>query len=357
MSVKDKSSVNILIKNAWYAVGLSADFEVEKLERRVLCEKVLVLWRTTEGEVVAHDDRCCHKRMPISAGRFLEGGVVECPYHGFCFDSKGACVRIPSLPDGPIPKRARLISFEVREKDGIVWVWPGDKTKIGNIEPIDTPEVSSPDWDTIHGEIIVKGNSVLMIENVLDLTHFYPLHGNSIGQYSDTQIDFEVETGEISGSRFTRSSRDVENYPQSDSFIDLLTHKVADGTSSQTMIGPGVLIATRTLWPAGGRAENKDPKSLINYHLFTPHDRKSHKYTYIVNMPKGQMCSSDPKKRGVDRAKELFPSVFDEDIWAIEMQQKSCEIEDDEYQEVNVASDLALMRGRKILFDLYEKEA
>jgi len=357
MGADDRSSVNIMIHNAWYAAGLSVDFEVEKLEKRTICEKAMVLWRSAEGEVVAHDDRCCHKRMPVSAGRFLEGGILECPYHGLCFDATGACVSIPSAPDAPIPKRARLLPFTVREKDGVVWVWPGDPDAIGDIEPIDTPEIASPDWDTIHGDLFVKGNSVLMIENVLDLTHFYPLHGNSIGQYADTQIDFEVETGEIGGSGFVRTSRDVDSYPQSEGFQDLLIHEVADSSSSQTVIGPGVLIAKRTNWPAGGRAKNEDPKELVNYHLFAPHDRASHKYTYVVNMPKNQMCGSDPKKRGVDRAKEFFPSVFEEDVWAIEMQQKMCEVPNGDYAEVNLATDLALVRGRKMLFDLYDKEA
>jgi len=356
MGADKRSSVDIMIQNAWYAAGLSVDFEVETLEKRTICENAMVFWRTAEGEVVAYDDRCCHKRMPVSAGRFLEGGMLECPYHGLCFDATGACVRIPSAPDAPIPKRARLLPFSVWEKDGVVWVWPGDSDKIGDVEPIDTPEIASPDWDTIHGDLVVKGNSVLMIENVLDLTHFYPLHGNSIGQYADTQIDFDVETGVIGGSGFVRTSRDVDSYPQSEGFQDLLIHEVADSSSSQTVVGPGVLVAKRTNWPAGGRAKNEDSRSLVNYHLFAPLNRGSHKYTYIVNMPKNQMCGSDPNKRGVDRAKEFFPSVFAEDVWAIEMQQKMCEMPNGDYSEVNLASDLALVRGRKMLFDLYDKE-
>src|SRR5690606_31825169 len=133
MSTDDLKVVDIMIRNAWYKAGFSEEFETEVLRREVICEKVLVFWRTAEGEVVAFDDRCCHKRMPISAGRFLEGGIVECPYHGLAFNSEGQCVKIPSAPDAPIPKRARLLPYKVIEQDGVVWVWPGDAEKIGNI--------------------------------------------------------------------------------------------------------------------------------------------------------------------------------------------------------------------------------
>ena len=284
MSDKESKTVDILIRNAWYLAGLSEDFETEKLERRVICETALVLWRTAEGEVVAFDDRCCHKRMPISAGRFLEGGVVECPYHGLGFDSAGKCVRVPSAPGEPIPKRARLLPYSVLEQDGVVWLWPGDADRIGNVRPPATPEIVSSEWEHISGELLLKGNSVLMVENLLDLTHFYPLHGNTIGQTSDNAIEFDVSTGEIGGCEFVRSSRDVENYPQSEDFMDMLGYDMADSTSSQTMVGPGLVIADRTLWPAGGRAENKDPRSLLNYHFFTPIDRRTHKYRYVVNL-------------------------------------------------------------------------
>jgi len=357
MSGNGVKAVDIMILNAWYKVGFSGEFKTEELQRHIICEKFLVFWRTAEGEVVAFDDRCCHKRMPISAGRFLEGGLVECPYHGLAFNSEGKCVKIPSAPGAPIPKRARLLSYKVIEQDGVVWVWPGDGEKIGNVRPPATPEFVSPDWEHIIGELHINGNSILMIENGLDLTHFYPLHANTIGQAADSVIDFDLTTGETNGCDSVTVTRYADNYPQSEDFADLLTHKQADSYSIQTMVGPGTLIAGRTFWPAGCREENKDPKSLKNFHFLTPIDRKSHKYTYVINMPKGQMSGKDPSKRAIDRAKEMFKVVFQEDIWAIEKQQEMSELVDGDYREVLLKSDLALASGRKILDEMYLKEA
>ena len=96
------------VENAWYGAGLSADFQVRGLQSLVIAGKPIVLWRDDEGTVVAFDDRCVHKRMPLSAGRVLDDGTVECAYHGLCYDSTGTCVKIPSQPGQPISSKAKL---------------------------------------------------------------------------------------------------------------------------------------------------------------------------------------------------------------------------------------------------------
>src|SRR6185437_1816431 len=142
---------NVLVKNAWYAAGLSQEFKPGELVGQVVAEKPLVLWRTAEGRVVVFDDRCCHKRMPLSEGRFIDTDLLECAYHGLCYDTKGQCVRVPSHPDGHIP-------------------------------PPRLPEMADPAWETadVKGAMRVPANSLLLIENLLDITHFYPLHDGNI---------------------------------------------------------------------------------------------------------------------------------------------------------------------------------
>ena len=119
-------AADVLVRNAWYVAGLSHEFPPQQLQGQVIAEKPLVMWRTATGAVVAFDERCCHKRMPLSAGRLIESDLLECAYHGLCYDAAGRCVRVPSHPDGRIPPQARLRPFPVIEQDGLVWVWTGD---------------------------------------------------------------------------------------------------------------------------------------------------------------------------------------------------------------------------------------
>jgi len=123
-------AADLLVKNTWYVAGLAHEFPRQQLQGQIIAEKPLVIWRTTAGGVVAFDERCRHKRMPLSQGRLVDGGLLECAYHGLCYDATGHCVRVPSHPDGRIPREARLRPFPVIEQDGLVWIWPGDLSRL-----------------------------------------------------------------------------------------------------------------------------------------------------------------------------------------------------------------------------------
>ena len=204
---------NSLILNAWYAAGLTSEFPVGELQSHIIGGKPIVMWRAVDGEVVAFDDRCVHKRMPLSAGRLLDNGLLECAYHGLCYNTEGTCVKIPSQPDGPIPARAKLRPYSVVEQEGLVWLWPGDPVKIGNCRPPRTPEIDSDDWDTVSSEAIrVNANYRLVIENLLDITHFYPLHAGNIGDEANSLIPVEYKEDIIDGNHTIKSIRHVEGY-------------------------------------------------------------------------------------------------------------------------------------------------
>ena len=83
------------IRNAWYAAGLSEEFAVDDLQGHTIAERPVLMWRSRDGAIGAFDNRCAHKRMPLSEGRVLENGTLECAYHGLCYDPKGACVAVP----------------------------------------------------------------------------------------------------------------------------------------------------------------------------------------------------------------------------------------------------------------------
>ena len=54
------------LKNTWYAAAWDHEVSVDSpLARRILNEP-LVLFRDTAGKVVALEDRCCHRHLPLS---------------------------------------------------------------------------------------------------------------------------------------------------------------------------------------------------------------------------------------------------------------------------------------------------
>jgi vanillate O-demethylase monooxygenase subunit len=111
------------LRNAWYMAGWSAEIGNALLRRRLLGVPLL-LFRKMDGNVAALIDRCPHRFAPLSLGE-RDGDCVTCPYHGLTFDADGRCVRNPFADT--LPKGAKVRSFPVAERDGIIWFWPGQR--------------------------------------------------------------------------------------------------------------------------------------------------------------------------------------------------------------------------------------
>jgi len=80
--------------NAWYAAAWSHEIKHELAARRI-CDKDVVLYRRSDGGVVALEDACWHRLLPLSLGR-LKGDEVVCGYHGLVFNSAGRCSYMPA---------------------------------------------------------------------------------------------------------------------------------------------------------------------------------------------------------------------------------------------------------------------
>src|SRR5262245_43398318 len=113
----------MFVRNCWYVIAWDHDITADALfSRRVLNEPIL-LYRTATGEIVALEDRCCHRLAPLSRGR-KEGDCVRCGYHGLKFNSSGVCVEVPGYDK--VPPKTRVRSFPIAVKNDWVFVWMGD---------------------------------------------------------------------------------------------------------------------------------------------------------------------------------------------------------------------------------------
>ncbi|MGB8388676.1 Rieske 2Fe-2S domain-containing protein, partial [Mycobacterium sp.] len=75
------------------------------------------VYRDLGGAVRAVEDRCPHRRLPLSMGRLTEDGSIQCPYHGWSFDGvTGRCTAIPNLrADERIPNGIKVAAFSAAE--------------------------------------------------------------------------------------------------------------------------------------------------------------------------------------------------------------------------------------------------
>jgi len=123
------------LRDLWYMPALANSLAPGQMRREMLLGEPLVLGRLKSGELFALRDICPHRGVPLSAGRILAEGSVECPYHGWRFKRDGACSKIPSLTgtEDLKPEQIRVRAYPVREHNGLIWVYmpakPGSDPK------------------------------------------------------------------------------------------------------------------------------------------------------------------------------------------------------------------------------------
>ncbi len=164
--------------NAWYAAAYDVELRRELLPRTI-CGKKLVLYRRADDAIVALEDACWHRLLPLSKGR-LEGDNLVCGYHGLVFNPEGRCVGMPSQET--INPSACVRRYPVVERHRFAWVWMGDPALADPARILDISLFDRPDeYTTIVGHMLVRGHYQLVIDNLLDLTHAAYLHVDTLG--------------------------------------------------------------------------------------------------------------------------------------------------------------------------------
>lgn len=170
----------MFLNNCWYCAGWDHEISLssgELLARRIAGEAVL-LYRKTDGALVALEDRCCHRQAPLSMG-FREGDGIRCGYHGIRFGPDGRVLEIPGQQK--IPRKARVRSFPVQVKNGWVWIWMGDPALAAPGLICDSVGPEHPDWNLLTSQVSIDVDYRLEIANLMDLSHVAFVHRNTLG--------------------------------------------------------------------------------------------------------------------------------------------------------------------------------
>ncbi len=165
------------LTNFWYAAGWSSEITAKALARRIL-DRPVALFRTESGKAAAFDDCCPHRMVPLSRGT-VEGESLRCGYHGLRFDCSGKCVEVPGQVN--IPPRAKVHSYPLVERWNFAWIWMGDPAAANPDLIPELPWLTAPDWAYSHGCITYACNYVLLLDNLIDLSHTTFVHQRTIG--------------------------------------------------------------------------------------------------------------------------------------------------------------------------------
>ena len=176
----------------WHPVLQESDLGEQPVAATLL-EQEIVLWRDAQGAAHAWADRCPHRGARLSMGQ-VNGGELECPYHGWRFAPSGQCSQVPALPQFSPPATHCAHTHAVQSAYGLLWVRlaPGqsDLPPFKQEEDVRLRKVNC-------GPYTVEASAPRIVENFLDMSHFGFVHTDWLGDREHvTMPEYDVERDE-----------------------------------------------------------------------------------------------------------------------------------------------------------------
>jgi vanillate O-demethylase monooxygenase subunit len=284
---------HMVLRNAWYAAEASSVLTNNLHGVRILGEDVL-LYRKQDGEVAALENACPHRKVPLSLGK-RRGDFVECGYHGLTFDAAGSCVRAPGCES--IPKRARVHSYPVAERYGLIWIWMGDAALADPRSIFEVDHWGDPEWGcTPIDSMVVACNYLYITDNLLDPSHVAWVHATSFGDAACATTPLKT-TVLSNGVAVSRWMLDVEVAPFYAKFVKFAGN--ADRQQHYEVRFPSHAVIRAVFAPAGsGGPEGRHaPETFLmdSYNFMTPIDEHTTRYFWFQTRnfaPKDEQVSA-----------------------------------------------------------------
>ena len=167
-----------LMRQYWMPAARSDELpapDCPPLRVRLLGED-LIAFRTTSGSVGLIQNACPHRGASLFFGRNEEEGL-RCVYHGWKFDTTGACVDMPSEPsESNFKTKVRTSVYPCRERNGVIWAYLGPRET-----PPPLPELEANmlgEGEASVYTIFQECNFMQGWEGEMDTVHAAFLHGS-----------------------------------------------------------------------------------------------------------------------------------------------------------------------------------
>jgi phenylpropionate dioxygenase-like ring-hydroxylating dioxygenase large terminal subunit len=339
----------MFIKNTWYVAAWDKEVGTDGLFARTIIGVPVLMYRKQDGEIVALEDRCCHRGAPLSVGR-REGDCVRCLYHGLKFDATGQCVEAPAQPR--IPPQARVRRFPVVQRHRWIWIWMGDQDQADPALIADTPWLDDPGWRSEDGYIHYDVNYLLICDNLLDFSHLPFVHPTTLGGAADYAASQPKVERLDNGVRITRWALDTDPPPFATAVKDW-GGKV-DRWNIYNFTVPAILLMDSGMAPTGQGAQQGEREGAIEFRgcqAITP--ETEHSTHYFFAHPHNFAIDQPQVTRSIHQA---VVDAFEEDREIITAQHRSLSLAPD-FKMVAFGIDAALNQFRWIVARRLEQEA
>ncbi len=310
-------------RNHWYPALFSHDLNGDEPRPvKLLGESMIV--RRVDGQVLALEDRCAHRRVPFSAKvECYTKDTITCWYHGFTYNFRdGKLVAVLTEPGCALIGKMGIKTYPVQEAQGMVFVFIGDDNPPALAE--DAPP-GFLDEDLATGGIrrTVKSNWRLGAENGFDTTHIY-IHRNS--KFMNT-TDALLPLGLV---------------PTNKQSMEIVAKLKPNGKAVAYSV---------SIWlPCVLRVEGFPSPEITQFEWYVPIDEKTHMYWQVLGKRISQAedataFRSEVKSYWEDVALRGFN---DDDVWAREALEEAYTEGDGWTKERLFKPDMCIVEWRKL---------
>jgi vanillate O-demethylase monooxygenase subunit len=335
------------LENAWYVAAPGRQID-DTLQSLTLLGDPLLFYRDSQRRVVALEDACPHRKMPLSMGRKI-GDAVQCGYHGLTFDACGKCIRAPT--QDKIPSNAFVRSYPVVEKYNLVWVWMGDPELADESKLLQLEDYGDPGWGlTDGGSLECQCNYLYLLDNLLDPSHVAWVHESSFASAGTEDVPLVIEDTD-SGVLVSRWIRDIDPPPYYAEMLPFAGR--VDRLQYYEAVIPSIAINMSTYAPAGFGGDSSDLPDgsyrMRSYHFITPIDAHSTRYHWF------QHYNTNPQDEEVrKKLNDGARGAFEEDRVVLEAVDKG--MSEKRRANLDLQLDIGSRKFRKKLSSLIKAE-
>ncbi len=332
----------MFIKNSWQVAAFAHEVGRSLLARQ-LAGVPVILYRTEAGKAVALEDRCAHRYVPLSLGKLI-GDVVQCGYHGLCYNAEGHCTKV--WGQERVPPAASVRAYPVVERYDFVWIWLGDPASADAEMVPNFFWMTDPGWTISEGYHHLNAHYQLIIDNLLDLSHESFVHTETIGNDAVAESPLTVS---VKDGHEVRAHRDMLNCLPPPFYVKATgyTSRI-DRWHTSIFTPPGFIVIENGAMPAGSNKEdaraigNTRERRVLN--LITPETETSSHYFWAIARSYDR---DNSELTGYIR--DQIRITFDQDKAILEAQQRSISQMPTAHFPVVLGTDAGVVQGRRLI--------
>jgi vanillate O-demethylase monooxygenase subunit len=266
------------------------------------------------------------------------------------------------IPGQVRPAGVGVKAYPVVARDRFVLVWMGDPARADASRIVSFPRLSDPGWGVTKVRLHIRGNYLLIVDNLLDLSHVAYVHNSTIG---NAAVAEEAEVKFTRQGETVRVTRDMAGVPAARTYAEFGPHQgLFDRWQLSEYYPPAFFFINngsgRCGWQAAGgtRLETQGEWGFQVFHGITPETATtSHQFWALAH----DLDAVPPAGR--DEFYRQHHQVVREDMAVYEGQQRSLDTDlrganaEDVKAGVAIEADRGLLHARQIIRELQRREA